>query len=300
MSAAHQSQAEVEPTEQAPDVLVSRIVGEGVDARRVVHVGSWTLFAPVAAGDPLPLISELELGRRLKYARPESFVQVIDRLVTAGKFNENEFLHKSWENRAGRGRPRNARGERLLTKEQALLATTQADTPTAWALTREMVHVFNLAHDGLLPPSATSDLSAIVSAALAPLSVRLDAIDQRALARDMSCGEISYEQDMWLKGETQALANMRMMLGHNATFAGAVTSINQRIASAAEWGGTGTKRAGMPADRFPRVRVALQNIRKDLEAEARLRKVSLKGTGSSKSQGNLFDTTGRPANKQTT
>jgi hypothetical protein len=43
--------------------------------------------------------ARLELGLRLRYARAESMIQTIDRLVDAGKFNESEFLHTLWEPR---------------------------------------------------------------------------------------------------------------------------------------------------------------------------------------------------------
>lgn len=202
---ANKGQAEAAPAEPTPEVRVSGIVGEGIDARRVVHVGNWTLFAPVTTGDSRPRISELEIGRHLEYARAESFVQVLDRLVLAEKFNENEFLHKSWENKPGRGRPRNARGERLLTLEQTILAITQADTPVSWALTRQISHVFYLAPvlAALTVLAGKVDELAIQGAAS---DERLVAIEQRGLAQSSGGGEISYEQDMAIQGEVCVLA----------------------------------------------------------------------------------------------
>lgn len=116
---------------------------------------------------------------------------------------------------------------------------------------------------------------------------RFEGIESRLTALGLGGGVISYDQDLILKDAVDRIANMRHQLGHNASFRAARTAVNQRVASVAEWGGTGTRRARMPADRFPRVEVALKVMRADLEAEAKRRKVTLKPFGSAP-QGNLF------------
>jgi hypothetical protein len=130
--------------------------------------------------DHRPLISELDLGAKFRYARPDDAIRLIDRLVAAGKFNESEFLHTPWEKHGGKGRPRkdDNGGMRWLDREQALLAATQSDTPVAWDITREMARVFQRVLDGFFVPIEQ----------LAELQKRCDALEARCKDAELRLG----------------------------------------------------------------------------------------------------------------
>jgi hypothetical protein len=67
------------------------------------------------------------------------------------------------------------------------------------------------------------------------------------------------------------LAIHRHRLGYSTSEASARTWINQRVASAAQWSGSGCRRENMPADRFGMVDVCLVQLARDLAAEERRR-----------------------------
>jgi hypothetical protein len=261
-------------------------VGAGQDARRVVRVGSWELAALTGTGEQDLRICELELGRRLRYARPENVVQTIDRLVSAGKFNESEFLHTPWETRAGLGRPRKSTngGMRWLTEEQALLVTTQSDTAVAWEITREMARVFTLARQGLLPGQRSGlseedvrrlvrqEVEQAVAGALgqvvAAMVKRFESLE-RAIA-ERPDGIISTHQALELKRQIALVARDLVDLGDHETLKAAKAALHQQIMAASGWGGTGRSRWTMPASRYAEALAALRALQQ--QSERRLRR----------------------------
>ncbi len=243
------------------------------------QIDGWTLAR--RDGDDDLLISELDLGHGLRYARPDSIIQTIDRLVAARKFNESEFLHTPWEKKVGQGRPRknDNGGMRWLTEEQALLVATQSDTPVAWELTRDMARVFRLARRGLLPQQApAADLAArdvmvamaseVVGQMVAPLLKQFSQLG-KALAQRGE-GMITPQQATDLKRDIGSVARDYYELGDYETMKAAKSAVHQYVMAASEWGGTGRVRWAMPAGRYAVAVATLRALR--TSAERRLRR----------------------------
>ncbi len=111
-------------------------------------VGGWPLGTLPASEEPR--VRDLDLAERLGYERPRKIRELIARLEEQGKIGE-----VSRRPTVGlRGFAEGIIEEAWLTEEQALLVTTQSETPKAWEVTREVLQVFRLAVRGLLPDQA--------------------------------------------------------------------------------------------------------------------------------------------------
>ena len=170
-----------EKHQQADDasdvVTVSDVIGVGEQAHRVVTVGPWKFTAWVGRGEEEPRISDVDLGERLGYQRPRKLRDLIDRYHDTEILNDFDICPTT--GRSGdhlrRGRP----GRRyFLTEAAALFVAAKSETPTAVALTKEMIRAYMLARRGLLPQRL--DLEAVqgvlhqaVVNATAPLAARL-------------------------------------------------------------------------------------------------------------------------------
>lgn len=97
--------------------------------------------------------------------------------------------------------------------------------------------------------------------------LKIDALTATVAVLATGRGTIGGLQADWITGEVDSLAALRVLLGYHPTPRAAKSWIQGRIAAASEWGGAGAKRRDMPADRYPRVRVCLAQMRSDLEAE---------------------------------
>jgi hypothetical protein len=97
--------------------------------------------------------------------------------------------------------------------------------------------------------------------------LKIDALTQTVAVMASGRGSIGGLQADWITGEVDALAALRVLLGYHPTPRAAKSWIQGRIAAAAEWSGAGARRRDMPADRYPRVKVCLAQMRSDLEAE---------------------------------
>jgi len=116
-------------------------------------------------------IKDIELGERLKYGKPISIRVLIRSLIKNGKLSNVMFVIESITDTLGR-----TRKERVyyLTEVQATIVVTNAGTPTAAILTREIAEVFVAWRHGRLGAPTSADLSA--------LAVRLDRLE-RLIAR---------------------------------------------------------------------------------------------------------------------
>lgn len=194
------------------------------------------------------------------------------RLVDAEKLNDFEVCPTVRQTSERGGRPST---EFWLNEEAALLVTTQSDTPKAWTLTREIVRVFRLAVRGQLDvaPKADDAIWTMVTA----LSGEVKALREQVATGARESGTVSGLQADWIRGEVDALANLRVLLGYNRSLGSARMWIRNRIAAATQWAGTGAALRLMPADRYAQARICLAQLRSDLEAEARRRRESGKG-----------------------
>jgi len=125
---------------------VSSVIGEGVDAHRLVRVGAWELTVWVGRGDEEPRIRDLDLGERLGYANPIDIRKLIRRLEDEKKLKDLVVFATVAKTSGGRpGR------EYWLTEAQALKVVAKSETSIADALLDEVIRVYMLARRGLLP-----------------------------------------------------------------------------------------------------------------------------------------------------
>lgn len=169
---------------------VSAVIGEGVEAHRIVRVGDWTLTAWERENSE-PRVSDAVVMERIGYpSGARKFRQRIRDLAA----KDPQF--KPLANRTERvrftadGRTRGAVTveEYLLTEEEALYLISQIDTPEARALTHTMIRVFRLAVRGLLVPVAPHDRVAALEAVAAKQSVQI-----ATLERELASGVIGFE-----------------------------------------------------------------------------------------------------------
>lgn len=101
--------------------------------------------------------------------------------------------------------------------------------------------------------------------------MRLEALSTELSSLKLSSGTLTAEQLLKLDDDIARLAWMRVALGYDKTIKAAKAWLQGRIAAAADWSGTGRSRRNMPSSSWPRVKVCLEQIRTDLEAEAKRR-----------------------------
>ncbi len=263
-----------------------------IELRPLPAVEGWVLFE----GEGGAWVRDLDLAERAEIGQPRDIRVTIkgaikDGLITAGSDRDNNspcFRVIPTIVEFGKGGQREV-SEYYLNEAAALLIVMRLRTPKAVELTKLVVRVFLAAVRGELPAAPATLGAAELCLMASMISSMVDTIKdlKASIARlELGSGVITYEQDLWIKGEVEHLSEVRVLLGYNGSIRSAMTTLNQRVNSAAEWGGAGTRRSRMPADRFPRVRVALTNIRADLEAEGRRRKIETEAKA--KKQTHLF------------
>lgn len=156
-------------TKQKQHVNVSvEIVGD----EREIHVGSWTLVAPIS--EDVLRILDVDLAGRLGYERHADIRGLVKRLVRDGKLKYSEIV-RTVRKTTGGGRPAT---EMWLTEAQALKVVAKSETAKADAILDEVIEVFMLARRGLLPSQiAPQGLTADqLATALAPISAGFAAL----------------------------------------------------------------------------------------------------------------------------
>lgn len=241
-------------------------VGDGSDARTIVHVGAWELVAWVGRGDEEPRIRDVDLAARLQYERPAKIRDLIKSMISRGKLSNVEVFPAPGKTFGGRPAM-----EFWLTEAQALKVAAKSETEPADAILDEMIHVFELARRGLLPSQApVADLGArdvmvamvseVVGQMVAPLLKRLGDLD-KALAQRHE-GMITAHQAEELRRSIGAVARDYYDLGDYKNMRAARSAIHQHVMAASEWGGTGRVRWAMPAGRYAVATATLRALQK--------------------------------------
>lgn len=111
--------------------------------------------------------------------------------------------------------------------------------------------------------------------ALVESSREIRTLREQVTALAASSGTITGVQADTLRDEIDVLAKLRAALGKNPSTRSARCWIQNQLARAIEWGGSGAVRRFMPADRYGKARAFLAGIRREVEAdEKRLRRAS--------------------------
>lgn len=110
-------------------------------------------------GDAEPRIHDLELARRLGYARPHFLRELIRSMVVDGKLKDVAFFRAARRN-DGKGRPTD---EAWLTERQALKVIAKSETETADQILDEVIDVFIAVRKGAHAPATHPLLAADLS-----------------------------------------------------------------------------------------------------------------------------------------
>ncbi len=280
ITAAHANQ-ETDAGEASDDVVtVSDVFGAGEDAHRIVRVGACTFKAPPLAKARVRLkVRDVDLAQRLVYKRPEKIRDLIRRLISEGKLNDVEVFTPAGKTSGGRP----AR-EYWLTEAQALKVVAKSETAKADALLDEVIRVFMLAVDGLLPQAIDPKLIAEHTAPLHEALSRKDALlvardrdldivraENRTLREQQTNGTITAMAADWIREQITVVAPMMAMLGwcpRKQTVRAARRVLQNGIAQAAGWGHErGQEIADMPTTGYPHARAYLKAKRESAEAE---------------------------------
>lgn len=135
-------------------VFVSRVMGEGASAHRIVRVAQWEFRAPEGDAHRELLIADADLAPRLEMhlhnlrklsRRYERSKDINPRIEFCPAVEETP---KSHGNQGGRPARR-----RFYSRADALFLVTRSEAPGAIELTKEMIRVFLAAMEGLLVPA---------------------------------------------------------------------------------------------------------------------------------------------------
>lgn len=134
-------------------VMISPVIGEGIEAHRKVHVRGYDMT--VWQSDEEPRIRDLDLAERLGFERLREVRTLIKRLEKDGEITDL-YMRCTMQriSKPNGGFEERTVNEYWLTEEQALLVAMHSKTERAKALRKEMVRVFMLARRGLLPQQA--------------------------------------------------------------------------------------------------------------------------------------------------
>lgn len=194
-------------------VFVSEVLGDGVEAHRIVRVGEWSLIARAVEGDE-PRIRDLDLGARVyPSAKPHKIRERIRDLMAEGapEFRPLEVFPQP--GKTG-GRPG---AEFWLNEHEAIFLVSQIDTAEARTFTHAMIRVFRLAVRGLLPqqrhaidPAALSALvTEAVRAQVGAVVAELRAVERPELA------VLDRDAEIYILAPIRAMA--RTLAGINAS-----------------------------------------------------------------------------------
>ncbi len=311
-TAAHANQQPDTGEADGDVVTVSDVFGTGADAHRIVRVGACTFKAPPLAKARVRLkVRDVDLAHRLVYRRPEKIRDLIRRLISDGKLNDVEVFTTAGKTSGGRP----AR-EYWLTEAQALKVVAKSETAKADALLDEVIRVFMLAVDGLLPQALDPKLIAEHTAPLREAlghqhalivaqSRDLDIVraENRTLREQQTNGTIPGMAADWIREQIAVIAPMMAMLGwcpRKQTVRAARRVLQNGIAQAAGWGHErGQELSDMPIAGYPHARAYLKAKRESAEAEIGRRKHEAEAAANAimlARQGNLFGEQGANSN----
>lgn len=141
----------------------------------------------MAFPDGEPRIQDLSLAQALGYRSKYKIRELVKELLAGGHFAPNELLPAPGKSSPTAGRPG---AERWFTEEQALFITTQAGTPTARTITRQVIRAFVAARRLQNKPAENlyliGRIGLCVEGAVEPLQTRLEQIDKRLGALERS------------------------------------------------------------------------------------------------------------------
>jgi len=265
-----------------------------------VEIDGWTLFH----GDDGYWIRDLDLADRAEMSNPRDIRAHIRKaakdgavtIVAAGDDGGREddaALVRAVEEvvEIGSGASRKT-VVFYLNRKGAVKMLLRLRTPKAIELQDVVVDVFFHAMakttimQNAIVPANDERFDSLVTM-MSTFLVRLREMDEKLASMSARSGIITGEQADWITGEVRALGEMRVLLGYSMNQRAARMWINNRIAAAARWGGTGAARRLMPSDCYSMTKVCLAQLRSDLEAEARRRAVKVSGKRAA--QGDLFN-----------
>ncbi len=126
-----------------------------------VEIEGWRL-ARLAGPEDEPRMLDTDLAEQLGYERPRDIRKLIRRMLEEGKIAGVHVRATVARTSMPRGGEREETVEEYwLTEEQALLVTTQSETPHAWERTKMLVRVFRLAVRGELPSAGGDPAAAL-------------------------------------------------------------------------------------------------------------------------------------------
>lgn len=240
-----------------------------------VDGASWPLARLDHAEEPR--ILDIELAKRLGYARPAKIRELIERLMNEGILSRSEVFPTAGKTSPRGGRPGT---EFWLTEEQAVIVTTQSKTETAIAMLKTVVHVFRLAAHGQLPGQLTADdIRAILAEDRARMETRLGLIEGKLSAVATTVTSASAEitvlqqrgnatmapsEQNRLEKLRRKLAQLLVDVDHKKPRA-AWRIVQNLIQDAAEWCG---KTADLPLDKYQKACRALELRIRELEETA--------------------------------
>lgn len=135
--------------------------------------------------DGKPRIQDLELGAQLGFSRARDIRKLIGDLVAGGHLLANELCDRPSQTPRTTGRPAK---ERWLDEEQALFVTTQAGTPLARTITRQVIRAFVAARHRLNKPTVNKELVGRLVEVVMPLEKQLTALQHRLTALESQSG----------------------------------------------------------------------------------------------------------------
>lgn len=165
---------------QASEVKVSEVIGEGQDARREIVVAGWAMTAWV--NDAEPRIRDTDLAERLGHDRPRDVRKMVARLEKEGEISEIYMRATvALISKPNGGTEERAVNECWLTESQALMVAMHSRTEKAKAIRVEMIRVYTLARRGLLP-NQQSELARLVAGLHAELVSLRSEVKQLAVS----------------------------------------------------------------------------------------------------------------------
>lgn len=152
-----------------------------------IVIKDWPLTIVENAAEPL--IEDEVLGRKLGFTRPRKVRDLIGRLVASGQIDAPR--------RGVARRPGNGGHEYtpfLLTRTQALHVIAKSETPTAAAITAEMIEVYMAWLDGRRTPSA-ADITPVLARLVEGYETLLKfSVETRRILTDLM-QQVGYDPD---------------------------------------------------------------------------------------------------------
>jgi hypothetical protein len=136
----------------ASAVVVGPVIGEGVEAHRMVKVGPWTLTEWLEWGDQEPRLSDEDVARRLGFKAPRQVRELIKSIWPVEQRPNCRRLRRHQSTGNGASRVYEVT-EFWLTAPEVLKLCARSKQPVAEAILDDMIRVYLLALRGLLVPA---------------------------------------------------------------------------------------------------------------------------------------------------